>query len=122
MDYHFSMEGPGQTIVETLSFKNSIKGRMTAREVDDLIKLLANDPKAGDVMQGTGGMRKLRFATRMRGKSGSVRVVYYYYNPNVPVFLLRVYAKNEKANLTKAERNDLRKLSKILVDTYGVKK
>ncbi len=49
-----------------------------------------------------------------------MRVVYYYYNTSVPVFLLRVYAKNEKTNLTQAERNALRGLGRALVETYGV--
>ncbi len=84
-----------------------------------MIELLAHNPEAGNVMKSTGGMRKLRFGTGGRGKSGSVRVVYYYYDKSMPVFLLRVYAKNEKANLTQAERNALRGLGKVLVETYG---
>ena len=95
---------------------------MTQEEVDALTELLSRTPEAGDVMKGTGGMRKLRFGTSGRGKSGSVRVVYYFYDASVPVFLLQVYAKNEKANLTQAERNALRGLGKILVETYGVQK
>ena len=111
---------PGQTVVETRRFEASVKGRMTAAEVDVLTELLSHDPEAGDVMKGTGGMRKLRFGTGDRGKSGGMRVVYYYYNTSAPVFLLRVYAKNEKTNLTQAERNALRGLGRALVETYGV--
>lgn len=113
---------PGQTVVETRGFQSSAKGRMTDEEIETLTKLLSRNPEAGDVMKGTGGMRKLRFGTSGRGKSGSVRVVYYFYNTSVPVFLLRVYAKNEKANLTQTERNALRGLGKVLVETYGVQK
>ena len=90
---------PGQTVVGTRRFEASGKGRMTAAEVDVLTERLSHDPEAGDVMKGTGGMRKLRFGTGGRGKSGGMRVVYYYYNTSVPVFRLRVYAKNEKTNL-----------------------
>lgn len=121
-DYSVLMDVPGHTIIETQGFLASTKGRMSAEEVTALTELLSKNPEAGDVMQGTGGMRKLRFATQGRGKSGSVRVVYYYYNVSVPLFLLRVYAKNEKANLTKAERNALGGLGKILVETYGARK
>ena len=121
MDYHWGVSmKPGQTVVETRRFEASVKGRMTTAEVDVLTELLSHDPEAGDVMKGTGGMRKLRFGTGGRGKSGGMRVVYYYYNTSVPVFLLRVYAKNEKTNLTQAERNALRGLGRALVEKYGV--
>lgn len=61
----------------------------------------------GVVMKETGGIRKMRFAIGGRGKSGGVRVVFYYHSDSVPVFLLAVFAKNEKDNLSKAERNIL---------------
>lgn len=76
--------------------------------------LLAADPLCGDLIQGTGGVRKIRFAIQGRGKSGGVRVVYYYYNETRPLFLLTVFSKNEKDNLTMAERNSLAKLVKAL--------
>lgn len=76
--------------------------------------LLAADPLCGDLIQGTGGVRKIRFAIQGRGKSGGVRVVYYYYNETRPLFLLTVFSKNEKGNLTMAERNSLAKLVKAL--------
>jgi hypothetical protein len=123
MDYSLKISmKPGHTIVETQSFRASVKGRMMAADVEVLTERLSRDPEAGDVMKGTGGMRQLRFRTGGRGKSGSVRVVYYYYNTSVPIFLLRVYAKNEKTNLTQAERNALRGLGKALVKTYGVRR
>ena len=58
---------PGQTVVETRSFRASVKGRMMAAEVEVLTERLSRDPEAGDVMKGTGGMRKLRFGTGGRG-------------------------------------------------------
>lgn len=76
--------------------------------------LLAADPLCGDLIQGTGGVRKIRFAIQGRGKSGGVRVVYYYYNETRPLFLLTVFSKNEKDNLTMVERNSLAKLVKAL--------
>jgi hypothetical protein len=107
------------TVVETKAFAGAAKGRMTAREIAALIDLLAADPLCGDVIRETGGLRKVRFATRGRGKAGSVRVVYYYYNDTMPVFLLTVFAKNEKDNLSKAERAALAKVAKALRDSYG---
>ena len=68
-------------------------------------------------MVGTGGIRKLRWGRGNRGKSGGVRVIYYYHDDRIPLYLLTVFGKNEQANLTKAERNDLAKLVDLLVTT-----
>ena len=70
-------------------------------------------------MQSTGGIRKLRWSAPGRGKSGGVRVIYYYHNGVVPLFLLTVFGKGEKANLNKAERNDLAKFTSLLLQNYG---
>ncbi len=106
------------TVVQINQFEARIKGRMTAAEVDAVTDMLAADPLCGNLIQGTGGVRKVRFAIKGKGKSGGVRVVYYYYNETLPVFLLTVFAKSEKDNLTKAERNELAKLVRVLRD-YG---
>ena len=64
-------------------------------------------------MQGTGGIRKLRWSAQGRGKSGGVRVIYYFHNETMPLFLLTVFGKGEKANLTKGVRNDLADRQKL---------
>jgi len=66
-------------------------------------------------MEGTGGIRKLRWARAGRGKSSGVRVIYYFYDDSMPLYLLAVFGKNEKANLSKEERNRLAKAVKELV-------
>jgi len=71
---------------------------------------IARNPKAGDIVQGTGGVRKMRIALPGRGKSGGARVIFYYQDDEWPVLLLEVFAKNEQADLTKAQRNTLAKL------------
>ena len=84
---------------------------------DDLLRLqeeILADPKVGDVMRGTGGIRKMRFAFEHRGKSGSVRVIYIDFEVYEKIFLITAYPKNEKDNLTQAERNELRQLIGIL--------
>ena len=106
-------------VVETKAFTGRAKGHMSAAEVDRAIEVIARDPLCGDLIQGTGGIRKVRFAIKGRGKSGGVRIVYYYYNESMPVFLLTVFAKNEKADLTKAERNTLGKVARALRESYG---
>ena len=84
---------------------------------EDLRRLeitLLENPKAGDVIQGTGRLRKLRFAFPNRGKSGSVRVCYVDFEEKEIIYLFAVFAKNEQENLSQAERNFLKKQIEIL--------
>ena len=75
---------------------------------------LLEDPKVGDVMKGTGGVRKMRFAFEHRGKSGGVRVIYVDFEVYEKIYLLTAYTKNERENLTKVERNEIKKLITVL--------
>ena len=84
---------------------------------DDLKRLqeeILLDPKIGAVMKNTGGIRKMRFAFEHRGKSGSIRVIYIDFEVYEKIYLLTAYPKNEKDNLSKSERNELRELVKVL--------
>jgi hypothetical protein len=89
---------------------------LDASERKSLIDYLAMHPRAGDLIEGTGGIRKLRWGRANRGKSSGVRVIYYFHDERMPLFLLTIFGKNEQANLSKAERNDLAKLVNILVE------
>lgn len=71
-------------------------------------------------MRGTGGIRKLRWAREGSGKSGGIRVVYYYHDHRMPLYLLTAFGKNEKDNLSAAERNELARLVKLLTKAAGV--
>ena len=82
-----------------------------------LENLILQNPEAGALMQGTGGLRKLRFALDNRGKSGSARVCYVDFIIQETVFLITAYPKNEKENLSKAERNTIHKLIEALEHT-----
>ena len=86
--------------------------------VDEDLRLLEltllENPKLGDVIQGTGRLRKLRFAFQNRGKSGSVRVCYVDFEEKEIINLFAVFAKNEQENLSKSERNFLKKQIEIL--------
>lgn len=75
---------------------------------------LTLDPKKGDVIKGTGGLRKIRFAFEGKGKSGSVRVCYIDFENYQIIFLITAYSKSEKDNLSQAERNNISKLVKLL--------
>lgn len=112
------MRSPLQTIVETPEFLRRARGLLTEQDRDELLDFLASNPMAGDLMQGTGGARKLRWAAHGKGKRGGARVITFYGGPQVPVFLLTVFGKGERANLTKAERNELRTILAHLVAEY----
>lgn len=83
---------------------------MSEAEKDELIDFIARNPTEGDLISGTGGVRKLRFAVQGKGKRGGVRVIYYYYNKKNPVLLFTVFGKNEKSDLTEKEKNTLYKI------------
>ena len=80
---------------------------------------VAADPECGDVIRGTGGFRKVRVARKGMGKSGGARIVYIWRNERFPVSLIAVFPKNEKENLSIAERNTLRKRADSIFETYG---
>jgi hypothetical protein len=114
-----------QTVVETPTFIKSAKScGMSETEVQAIVEKLAGNPAGGDEMAGTGGFRKVRVAGRGKGKSGGFRVITFYSGKHVPVFLLAVYSKGEKANLSKAERNELKGILADVVQEYskGVKR
>lgn len=81
--------------------------------------MIAANPECGDLIPGGGGIRKVRFAVGSKGKSAGVRIIYYFHNELVPTFLLAVFAKNDSANLTKAETNMLGTAAKMLARKYG---
>jgi len=108
-----------QTIVELPEFQKRASGLLQGEEKTSIINYLAAHPQSGDLMQGTGGIRKLRWSAKGKGKSGGVRVIYYYHNASIPLFLLTVFGKGEKANLSKTERNDLAKFTTLLLKSYG---
>lgn len=91
-------------MVETPVFLRRAEKLLSAEEHDDLITYLALDPLADVEIVGTGGMRKVRFAGKGKGKSGGVRVIYYYFDQNMPSYALLIYAKNERADLTSVQR------------------
>ncbi len=112
------METLPVTVVETDEFLRQAKAVFSTAEADALKTFLAYDPMAGVVMRGTGGVRKLRWATRGRGKRGGARVIYYFHSADLPAFLVTVYAKSQRKDLTQADRNSFKQLVDILVSTY----
>ncbi|MCE0813488.1 type II toxin-antitoxin system RelE/ParE family toxin [Buttiauxella sp. S04-F03] len=99
--------------IETSMFTRQIKQITTDDELKDLKKQLIESPAKGELIQQTGGLRKIRMATGSQGKSGSARVIYFLATKEV-VYLVMAYPKSTKENLTDAEKADLQKLTKIL--------
>jgi hypothetical protein len=110
------------TVVETPEFVSATRKLMTDEERHLLIDYLAGNPLAGSVIQGTGGIRKLRWALAGQGKRGGARVIYFYHNPGMPLFALTAYAKNQQADLSPSDKKDFRKLTTVLVSLFARKK
>jgi hypothetical protein len=107
-----------RTVVETPEFLTGARRVLTEGERVALINFVAENPAAGDLMKGTGGARKLRWAARGKGKSGGARAITFYAGQDVPVFLMAIFGKDEKANLSKAERNELRDVLASIATAY----
>lgn len=105
------------TVAELPEYQRRAAKLLSDDERLDVVNYLAAFPKEGDRKRDTGGIRKLRWARHGRGKSGGVRVIYYFHSERIPLYLLTVFAKNERNDLTQSERNELSKLVRILVDT-----
>jgi len=133
-------------VVETPAFLRNSAAALTERERSELVSFLAPNPGAGDIIPETGGARKLRWRAQGRGERGGARAIYYYHDQSLPLFLLNVFlgtrakrsveakqfpirlevcaphslrfAKNEKANLTRAERNEIKELLPRLIAGY----
>jgi hypothetical protein len=106
-------------VVETEEFLTRARSILTAAERDNLIAHLAANPESGQIVKGTGGVRKLRWAIRGQGKRGGARVIYYYYNFTIPLFVLDIYAKNERASLSEADKSALKRLLPVIVSRYA---
>ncbi len=110
------------TVVETPVFiRSAAQAGVSETELNAIRALVAENPTIGDPMPGTGGARKLRFAAKGKGKSGGYRVITFYTGEDIPVFLLDIYAKGDKINLSQEEKNTLRRVLQRLAETYRSK-
>ena len=103
------------TVAETEPFQRKAARLLTENEKTELVDYLAMHPNAGVLIQGSGGIRKLRWARTGIGKSGGVRVVYYFHNVEMPLYLLTLFGKNEKSHISLEEKIVLSKSVKKLV-------
>lgn len=106
---------PWVSIRETAAYTAEADKLLSDEERRTLGNYLAQNPAAGVVMPGTGGVRKVRVALEGRGKSGGARVIYFFHKDTMPLYLLAIFAKNEKSNLSAAEKAAVRKFVKDTV-------
>nr|WP_230581483.1 type II toxin-antitoxin system RelE/ParE family toxin [Aeromonas hydrophila] len=99
--------------IETSIFTKQIKALATDDELRALQAELIAQPEKGDLIQGTGGLRKIRMATGQQGKTGSARVIYFLATAEM-IYLVLAYAKSEKESLTAAEKAELKRLTTLL--------
>jgi hypothetical protein len=105
------------TVVELPEYLRRAERLLSEWDHTAIIDYLAAHPKAGVIMQGTGGIRKLRWAREGMGKSSGVRNIYYYHGEYMPLYLWTIFGKGERDNLTRAEQNALRRLVRTLIET-----
>ena len=106
-------------IKTTPSFERQAKKLLSEEAQENLFDYLEADPEKGDIIAGTGGVRKLRWITgkNNRGKSGGVRILYHY-SKSILVILIMLYSKNEVENISESEKNELKRLKPQLVKKY----
>lgn len=106
-------------VIETPEYLTSAaKAGLSEAERDEIVKEVSENPEIGDLIPGTGGCRKFRFAGRGKGKSGGFRVITFYSGDNFPVFLFTAFGKGQKANISKSEANVLKSVTKLITQTY----
>lgn len=95
---------------EAPPFTRYLRDYLADEEYLDLQNLLAKHPELGNIMPGTGGFRKLRWADQRRGKGrrGGLRIIYYYFLAEQQIWLMTLYGKDEAADLTPGEKKSLR--------------
>lgn len=103
------------TVVELPSCAKDLEGVLTPEEREGLIAYIARHPDEGAIIPDTGGLRKVRWGARGKGKRGGARIIYYFRDLNMPVYLLAAFVKGEKIDLTKAEKMAMRKVVDALV-------
>jgi len=109
-------------IVEVGSFAADAGDILSAHEIEEMKQELACLRQLGSVIEGTGGLRKFRFGAKGKGKRGGARVLYYYGGDHMPIFLIAIYPKSEKENISAAEKKAIKKLINCLIEEYRPKK
>lgn len=110
------------TIAEMRSAGRDLDAVLGEEERESLIDWLATNPVAGDIIQGANGVRKVRWSYGAKGKRGGLRIIYYFHDLNMPLYILAAYRKNEKLNITAAEKQAITQLVDELVQHWMEKR
>lgn len=109
------MDQDHYTVVEHSHYVRKAQKLLTEGQMKEIVDIVSMEPDIGEVLTGTAGIRKFRYAgNEGRGKSGGVRIIYLAVTKKGVVHLVDIFGKNEKANLTKAERNEMAKVVKLI--------
>lgn len=96
--------------IETQIFAKRFAAYLSDQDYRELQNFLLEKPDIGDVIQGTGGLRKVRWGTNARGKRGGLRIIYYWQKMKEQIYLLTLYAKNEMTDLSMKEKKILKQM------------
>jgi hypothetical protein len=105
-------------VAETAVFMRQASGLWTEDEKFEFVDFIARNPKAGDLIPGSGGVRKVRWGRQGSGKQGGVRIVYFYHDPAMPLYLLMIYAKARRDDLSPDARRTVQGLVARLKAAY----
>jgi len=100
------------SVVELPGYRRRADELLSSAEQDAIVDLIAYEPTCGDLIPGTGGLRKVRVGRGGSGKRGGARIIYYFYNTDHPVLFVAIYAKNEKADLSAQDKKQFTVLVK----------
>jgi hypothetical protein len=106
------MVGRPVSVIELPGYRRRADELLSSDEQDAIVNLIAYEPTCGDLIPGTGGLRKVRVGRGGSGKRGGARVIYYFFNANFPALLVAIYAKNEKADVSAQEKRKFTALVK----------
>jgi mRNA-degrading endonuclease RelE of RelBE toxin-antitoxin system len=110
------------TVAEVDPFEASAgRAGLMEEERKELTDFIARNPEAGDVIPGTGGLRKLRWAGKGKGTRGGYRLIYYFFNEGIPIYLLAIYPKSQQIDLTPEQKKRLTTLAERLKDAARAK-
>ena len=113
-----AMSSAPSTVVELPLFQRLARDVWDDADRDAFVDFIARNPESGDVIPDTGGVRKMRWRRQGTGKRGGARVIYFYHDRRMPIFLLLVYAKAQRENMTQDEKKQVRVLSATLKQSY----
>ena len=108
-------------VVELNSFADDVEKLLTKNELETLKQEVAVFRQLGTIIKGTGRIRKFRYGGKGKGKRAGIRIIYYYGGDHMPIFLIAIYGKSEKLDITEPEKKAMRKLVAALDDENRIK-